>query len=295
MQAYAGEMFRARGVSSVALVAKGGVIVLEQANGMASRESKEAMRTSHRFLIASLTKEWTAVATLLWAQRAQVSLDTTLATWFPTVKAWQPIRLRWLLEHRSGMVRSASAPGNAWNSEQSAARCAKERLVFEPGSLQRYSNCGYSVLGRLLELAQGASFAEVIAREVLQPLSMSQSGISKPNVAIPELAQGYTRRGSKLVRVPRAHSFGGAGGGYSTARDICNFALAGAELAGTEATRFVESHTGRLSGFDSFLALDRANDVIIVYLTNRDDTPLERVDRDLRALARGEEVSAPVR
>jgi CubicO group peptidase (beta-lactamase class C family) len=191
------------------------------------------------------------------------------------------------------MARSATRPGNAWNSEQSAARCARERLAFTPGTKERYSNCGYSVLGRVLELAQGASFAELIARDVLQPLQMSQSGISKPNVEIPELAQGYTRRGSKFVRVPRAHSFGAAGGGYSTARDLCTFALSGAELAGDEAKQFVESHTGRLGGFDSFLAIDRASATIIVYLTNHDDTPLERVDSDLRALARGEDVTAP--
>src|SRR5262245_14030568 len=82
VQSYAGAMYREHGVSSVALVAKGGRILHEQALGLASRERREAMTTSHRFLVASITKEWTAVATLLWAKRAQVSLDATLAQWF---------------------------------------------------------------------------------------------------------------------------------------------------------------------------------------------------------------------
>jgi CubicO group peptidase (beta-lactamase class C family) len=100
MQSYAGAMFRERGISSVALVAKSGTIVLEQALGMASLEKKEAMRITHRFLVASLTKEWTAVATLLWAKQARVSLDATIGQWFPRVPAWRNIRLSWLLEHR---------------------------------------------------------------------------------------------------------------------------------------------------------------------------------------------------
>jgi CubicO group peptidase (beta-lactamase class C family) len=75
-----------------------------------------------------------------------------------------------------------------------AATLARVRhlpLVFEPGSDCRYSNSGYVLLGLLLEVISGHSYADELSRAILEPLEMSNTGYDRAAPIIPGRASGH--------------------------------------------------------------------------------------------------------
>ena len=282
--------------SGVVLVERKGEILLERAFGVASHESGAPMSVDRQFAIGSVTKEWTAWLVRDAAHAGKLSLDATLAQWQPSVPQWSRVTIRQLLEHRSGMIRTAEGVREAASPSEATEHCAQAPLAFEPGSSYAYSNCGYDVLSRVLELALGKPFPQLLEERLFRPRDMPDSGMR----AGPRLATGYTREHGKTVPAAALHSAAGAGGGYSTARDLCQFLLAQREQEASELDpalrreqQSVHGQAGKTDGFQSFLVRDRATDTGIVYLTNQEGAPASRVLEDLQKLAAGQPAQPP--
>jgi CubicO group peptidase (beta-lactamase class C family) len=76
------------------------------------------------------------------------------------------------------------------------------RLRFEPGAMSSYTNLGTLVLGAAMQSATSTPFAELIRREVLDPLGMRRTGFDFPTDGL--RATGYHPRWSPLrVLLPR--------------------------------------------------------------------------------------------
>jgi hypothetical protein len=129
---------------------------------------------------------------------------------------------------------------------------------------------------------------------------MHDSGLG----AAPRLARGYIREHGKTVPADAFRSSGGAGGGYSTARDLCQFLLAQREQeenaeGGAPTGAFgdgrsaVHGQAGKTDGFSSFVVSDRKTQTGIVYLTNQEGAPVSRVFEDLEKIVAGQPAEAP--
>src|SRR6185503_15459658 len=71
-------------------------------------------------------------------------------------------------------------------------RLSQMKLDFEPGTKRRYSNGGFAVLTKMMELAAKKPYAEIMRDEVFAPLGLKRSGaIVDSRVAIPGSAVGY--------------------------------------------------------------------------------------------------------
>jgi CubicO group peptidase (beta-lactamase class C family) len=134
-----------------------------------------------------------------------------------------------------------------------------DSLRFEPGAKWSYSNAGYVVLGAVLEKVSGKSYFDCVRERVFRPAGMKDTGSYEINEVVPNLAVGYLRnpeddplglepRRSNVLFVPFKGS--PAGGGYSTAPDLLNFAeaLRHNRLLSAELTETVTAGKVGLSG-----------------------------------------------
>jgi CubicO group peptidase (beta-lactamase class C family) len=123
-----------------------------------------------------------------------------------------------------------------------------EPLAFEPGTRQLYSNGGYIVLGRVIEVVSGKGYSDYVNDHLYRPAGMVASGFYRngdrmDNLALPvAFAEGgrgvASAMGSSSAGPRRGNP---AGGGYSTAADLFRFAsaLRSGRLLNPTMTRYV--------------------------------------------------------
>lgn len=239
--------------SGSVLVAKNGEVQFEKAYGQASRRYDIPNKTSTRFNVGSITKDFTKVAIGQLAQAGKLKLDVPILTYlpdYPNKDVAQKITIQQLIEHRSGLG-DIFTP-RAWERNPMQFRTLKsyidffasDALQFEPGKGQRYSNYGYVVLGAIVEAVSGENYFDYVQKHVFEPAGMTGSGFFEPREIVRDVAMGHTLRGpsgplpqpaeNTSLRAPIP-----AGGSHSTARDLLAFdrALRSGKLLDAERTR----------------------------------------------------------
>jgi CubicO group peptidase (beta-lactamase class C family) len=213
------------------LVAQGDTPVIDRAWGMADLEWDIANTTDTRFRIGSVSKQFTAVATLLLAERGQLSLDAPIATYLEdTPPAWQAVTVRNLLRHTSGIpsfTQLESFERDQYlplSPDELIATFSALPLEFEPGAKFTYSNSGYVLLSKIVENVSGESFSDFLDANIFAPLGMENSGLDDPARILPRRTAGYSPAGDDVnVINARYNDMGipsGAGAIYSTTHDL---------------------------------------------------------------------------
>lgn len=186
-----------------------GDLVFAGGAGVADLETRREMSADTVVYAGSLTKIMTAMLALQLVERGKLSLDDTLGQ-FTGSMAPDDIRLSHLLTHSSGLEREGNFDYWFTADFPDAAALADYLLnaepAFPPGDRVRYSNVGYAVLGRVVEVAGGRPFGELLRERVLEPLHMAASGAPGP---APQAARGYTPVGRVIPSAERP--FAGVG------------------------------------------------------------------------------------
>jgi D-alanyl-D-alanine carboxypeptidase len=131
-----------------------------------------------RYKIASNSKQIAATAILLLAQEHKLSLDDTVARFFPDLTRAREVTLRQLLSHTSGyqdyypldyvapfMTRDVTAT-------QILDQWAKKPLDFDPGAQWQYSNTNYVIIGQIIEKVTGKPLIDFLRTRIFLPLGM---------------------------------------------------------------------------------------------------------------------------
>ena len=212
------------------LVARGNDVILSKGYGAANLEWNIANAPSTKFRIGSITKQFTAAAILLLAERGKLALEDPVKKHYPNAPAaWDAITIRHVLTHTSGIPNHTSFPefqqtGHLLPAtpEQTIASFRDKPLDFAPGERMSYSNSGYVLLGHLVERLSGQSYAEYLRANIFEPLGMHDSGYDFSAVIIPNRASGYTRAADGIRNAPYVDMTvpHGAGGLYSTTEDL---------------------------------------------------------------------------
>lgn len=210
--------------------------VLLRGFGAADRELDLLNTATTRFRVASLNKMFTATAAMSLVQEGVLSLTTLVADvlpdYFNHIFA-ASVTLHQLLTHTSGM-------GDFWGSKFDLNRAELRDAVdyvnmfahlpplSPPGSCWRYSSLGYIVVGRMLEVALGCTYDEVVRARVFAPAQMNDTGSLPESSDVPGRAVGYMRAPGGWAPNTDTLPFRGtpAGGGYSTVEDLDRFATA---------------------------------------------------------------------
>ena len=182
-----------------ALVARGGRVLLGKGYDWADIAHR-APNTQHtRFRIASVTKQFTALAVLQLQDRGRLDVRDRLSAYLrSTPPAWRPITLHQLLTHTSGIPDYFGLPGftaiekQAVTPEQLIALFRDLPLDFPPGTRWSYSDSGYVLLGHIVSRLTGLSYAGFLQRHVFAPLGLSGTGYDVDHPSPPRHAAGYT-------------------------------------------------------------------------------------------------------
>jgi len=136
------------------------------------------------FRIGSLTKQFTAAAIMLLAERRQLNLQDGLHTHLPNYPAHgQGIRLEHLLNHTAGLECYTDREDFEFLEPRDLSHAQvlelfqHEPLMFETGTRFAYSNSGYFLLGLVIEKVSGRSLAEFFSAQMFGPLGMRHTGI----------------------------------------------------------------------------------------------------------------------
>jgi CubicO group peptidase (beta-lactamase class C family) len=211
-------------------VTKGGQVALAKGYGMADLEHDTPITNDTRFYIASISKQFTAMAIVLLARDGKLSLDDSIRKWVPEVpKFGAAITLRHLLYHTSGLrdyftllAVSGWPSDGPFTEQQFLTLIGRQRgLNFQPGDEFLYSNTGYVLLSIVVRRASGMSLREFAYERIFNPLRMTHTEYRDDHTAlIPQRAVGYQPVGGTYRLSQPELDVVGDGGVYSTIEDL---------------------------------------------------------------------------
>ncbi|HMA16998.1 MAG TPA: serine hydrolase, partial [Thermoanaerobaculia bacterium] len=288
---------------AVVLVGRGERVVFRKAWGnRAVLPAREPMTADTVFDVASLTKPVaTATSVMILVERGRLALSDPVVRYIPEFAPGggdrEKVTIEQLLTHRAGLAPDDPIELYTGTREEIFARKYTLPLESPPGSLFRYSDVGYEVLGELVRRVSGMPLDEFSEREIFRPLRMMDTHFrplatarflgdrialadpSRPplsRIAPTERRDDHWLRGE--VHDPRAYAVGGVAGHaglFSTANDLsrwCRMILGGGRLGSVRilSPLGVEAMTRpRLFGDSDLRAL--AFDVATAYSRNRGD------------------------
>jgi CubicO group peptidase (beta-lactamase class C family) len=280
-----------------------------------------------RFRIASVTKQFTALAVLVLHEEGKLRVSDPVCTHVPDCPAaWQSITIEQLLTHTAGLwdynqlteaetARYFAEYGDTPTPDQLVQVFVDRPLEFAPGSSWQYSNCGYDLLGLVVERLSGQTYGEFLHDRILDPLGMSDTAYQPEQRTSDHDAVGYQDWTTQAERVPDAVHYA-SGGMYSTADDLVRwnqFLLTGnpavvgqdtlaellkprvdaapgerygygIETRGTGETA-THGHGGSVTGFKTYILVQPATRLSVIVLSNLETAEPETIARNLTALA----------
>ena len=216
---------------SVAIV-RDGQIVFAKAYGARALSPYTPATSDDRYMIGSISKQFTATTVLMLADRGKLSLDDKVSRYLPGLSGADQITLRQALSHTAGYSgyftldftpdegRRLIAP------QEIARRWGGAPLDFSPGSQWRYSNTGYTLAGLIVEQLEGRPLASVLRAKVFTPLNMTTAADVDERPLRGGDARGYTRYVFGAPRPSRAIGRGwlfAAGGLAMSAPDLARW------------------------------------------------------------------------
>ena len=182
-----------------ALVAINGRIIHQGGYGYANLELGVRNTPEMKFLIGSITKQFTATAIMQFYEKGVIDLTAPLTKYLPDYPAetGDKITIHNLLTHTSGihnytaigsLMRLKSVPITL---DDLLAAFDSLPLDFEPGTRYSYSNSGYVVLGAIIEKVSGMSYADYIQQNIIDPLGMANSGYVSRSTILKNRVAGY--------------------------------------------------------------------------------------------------------
>lgn len=167
--------------------------------GWKDRDQKIPADPKSLFKIASISKLYTAVAITKLAKEELLSLDGTLADYFPElvgrVGNSEKITLRMMVQHRSGIPNFTDNP-KYWENEQENSKNALDFALdlpasFAPDEGYGYSNTNYLLLRRIMDDVLGYNHNEYIKERILIPLDLKNTFFSITEVDLDDVMSGY--------------------------------------------------------------------------------------------------------
>ena len=226
------------------MVRQNGQTVFTAGYGVADLHNLNKIGPETNFRLASVTKQFTAMAVMLLIHDGKLSYQETLGDIFPDFPAYgKNITIRQLLTHTSGLPDYEDLMGPQWSAEHQITDDEVLGLLkrqsagkFAPGTSWAYSNSGYVVLGSIVAKASGEPFARFLEERIFGKLQMRSTVVYiKGQTTVRNRAYGYSRneRGEFVAtdQSPTSATLGD-GGIYSNLEDMAKWddALRGGAL-----------------------------------------------------------------
>ena len=176
------EQFKPHEPGASALVARNGQVIYKKAFGMANLELDLPMQVDNVFWVASIGKQFTAVAILQLMEQGKLNLQDEITKFIPDYPTQgNKISIEHLLTHSSGIHNFS---GMKDPEKKLALDCTPNEVIdffknlpmrFTPGTKWEYSNSGYFLLGYIIEQITGKPYSVYLEDNFFKPLGMTNS------------------------------------------------------------------------------------------------------------------------
>jgi len=213
--------------ASVAVIKDGGFL-FKKSYGMANLEDKIPATRFTNYRLASVSKQFTAMAIMILKQRGKLNCDDSIIKFFPDFpKLAENITVRHLLTHSSGLVNyediiPPDRSSQLKDQDVLALLKTQHGTYFTPGAEYRYSNTGYALLALIVEHVSGQRFADFMRENIFHPLGMMETVLFEQGIStVKNRAFGYkeTDAGFELSDQSLTSAVLGDGGVYSSIMD----------------------------------------------------------------------------
>jgi CubicO group peptidase (beta-lactamase class C family) len=175
-----------------------GDTITEVAAGVLSRRTGWAVTPDALFLPGSIGKLYTATLIMMLVDEGKVDVDKPIRTYLPGFRVLDPraseiVTVRDLLTHTSGFDGDHFV--DTGRGDDALARyvdgCADLPQIADPGLIWTYSNSGYAILGRIVEVVTGATFEDVLRERIFEPLQLKHTVTFAEDVIVHPAAVGH--------------------------------------------------------------------------------------------------------
>lgn len=219
--------------ASVAVSSKNDIIFAE-GFGYTNVETRKRVTPKTQFRAASVSKIITATILAKLIEDKKISLDDEIHKYLPSYpQSKYPITVRQLSGHIAGVPHYSKRDRykhlNYNNVEDALNVFSHIPYLYKPGEGYEYSTHSYTLLSRVMEVAAGKSYLNMVSEYLCEPLSIYSTGphvISNPTLEMTELYDFQENiTGSIRVSNPQNPSYKWAGGGLiSTPSDLVRIA-----------------------------------------------------------------------
>lgn len=206
-------------------------IILNKGYGFSNIENNEIATDKSLYRIASISKLFTAISIMQLVEAEKINLDDSASKYLPWLKGKNKITLRQLLTHSSGINRDGNTPH--WVNddfpeiEKIIKHVSEGAITYSPIEKFKYSNLGYTLLGKIIERVSGILYKDYIDKNILQKIGLENTYVDIENKAEYKLATGYGRDMPGFERDkfknPSTKSMASATGFVSNVNDLCKF------------------------------------------------------------------------
>ncbi|UCH61948.1 MAG: beta-lactamase family protein [Fidelibacterota bacterium] len=204
-------------------------VVHAAAFGTRDVRSGEPITLTTNFRLASLTKQFTAMAVMILEERGVLGYDDPLTAFFPEFPDYgRVITVHHLLTHTSGLkdyedLIPAETTVPLKDRDVLTLLTREAEGDFPPGTRYHYSNSGYALLALIVEQVSGLTFADFLRTTIFSPLDMTATVAFEKGIStVPERAFGHTRTEEDFSSTDQSitSSVLGDGGIYSSVTDL---------------------------------------------------------------------------
>ncbi|GAB2791059.1 CubicO group peptidase (beta-lactamase class C family) [Hymenobacter luteus] len=191
-------------------VIRHGKIIRTGQYGLANVQDSVPVTGQTRFTINSITKAFVGVAVMQLVEAGKLDLAAPASRYLEGLPAaWQPVTVRQMLTHTSGLPDIMPDDEMVTESTESAAwaKVQTQPMDFAPGEKFAYNQTNYLLLGKIIDKLSGQPFIQFIQERQLNVVGMPRTTFGDAHDVLPHGARGYTyyhnsngqmRRGNQL-------------------------------------------------------------------------------------------------
>lgn len=187
-----------------------GEVIYSGVASLANIQNKQQLKLDDVFQIGSVSKQFTAAAILQLAERDKLKLSSTLGDFIEGLpKDYAQVTIEHVLSHTAGLPNYNNDPRirNIWHKEKSLdviiKEITKQSVIAGSGEVFNYSNTGYVLLGKVIEVVSGLTYADYLKAHIFNPLQMNHSYVTKQGEGSTGTT-GYTSHNVSPIKVDRS-------------------------------------------------------------------------------------------
>jgi CubicO group peptidase (beta-lactamase class C family) len=176
-------LFKSERFNGNILVAEKGNVLYNKSFGIANESTKELLNESSIFELASVSKQFTAMAIVILKEKGKLSYEDKISTFLPQLSNYKNVTIKHLLNHTGGLPDYMDLMDSLFDKRKIATNkdivdlFAKHnpKILFEPNTKWEYSNTGYAFLASIIEKVSGLSYGDYLQKAIFKPLEMNNT------------------------------------------------------------------------------------------------------------------------